>query len=60
MSSVLWSRLLTTCIALIPVWFVLNMLLPYKPWFGRLKWLVGLDLLLGFALTMLMTWGWVS
>jgi hypothetical protein len=59
MNGVLWLRLVSTGLAILPVWVMLTVLLPFKPWFGRLKWLLGLDLVLGFVLAMLMTWGWV-
>lgn len=57
MSYLLWSRLVSTCMTFVPVWFLLVALFPFKPWFGRLKWLLGLGSLLGFVLTMLMVWG---
>lgn len=59
MNILLWGQLVDTCIAIIPVWVMFTVLLPFEPWFHRLKWLIGLDLLLGFALIMAMVWGWV-
>lgn len=60
MSATLWIRLVSTCIAVLPLVLLLTVLLPFDPWFHRLKWFVGLDILLGFVLTMAWTWGWVD
>lgn len=59
MSYLLWDRLISTCFTFVPVWFFLTALLPFKPWFERLKWMVGLDALVGLVLTLLQIWGWV-